>query len=138
MLLHNNNFTRRCVSTPLCRIYTRPLQQAQVCLQEAETPFRFPQPPLFQGQCAFTHLSLDVGEQRAGPYPEEVGSQPLVPQFLLYQREPCKGFLCRTDASCRLKAYLRRRGEKPLSNMSPRLESHFPSQQRDLFQQNLT
>lgn len=52
------------------------------------------------------NLSLDVGEQRAGPYPEEVGSQPLVPQFLLYQREPHKGFLRCTDASCRLKAYL--------------------------------
>lgn len=59
-----------------------------------------------------THLPLDVCKQRAGPYPEELRRQPLVPQFLLHQRQPRKGLLCSADASGRLKAYLSGRREE--------------------------
>lgn len=62
---------------------------------------------MFQGQRVAPHLPLDVREQSAGTYSKEFWLQPLIPQLLLYEREPSKGVLRAADASCRLKAYLK-------------------------------
>src|SRR6185436_15985235 len=49
-------------------------------------------------------LTLDVGQECAGAYSEEVWFEPLVAQFLLHEREPIEGLLCGADAPGGLEA----------------------------------
>ena len=51
-------------------------------------------------------LSLDVGEQRAGPESEEAAVQPVAAQLLLHQEEPDERLLRRADAARRLETHL--------------------------------
>ena len=50
-------------------------------------------------------LALDIGQQRAGPEAEQVGTQPAVAQFVLHQRQPVERIPCGPDAARRLEAH---------------------------------
>jgi len=72
-------------------------------------------------------LALDVGQQRAGPQPEQARVQPVIAQLLFHQDHPVQGLLGRADAARRLEADL---NAGALGVVADRTAHHQPDRRR--------